>query len=548
MANFRRHRMDPAQLWLLPPSLDDLVGQDSEVRLLGEAVDAMDLTALYSSYSHTGRPAYDPASVVKVLLFAYSRGVRSSRRIAELVACDVRFMWLAKGDRPDFHTIARFRREKWELLQRVFAESVRLCTRAGLVLFESLSIDGTKIKANASRTSLVAAEELRAIEEILREAEAVDAEEDERFGEAAGRELPEGLKDPKERKTRLRQLLEELEKDQPKRVSATDPEARLMQTRVGVELCYNTQAAVDSLDQVVTAFGVVAQAWDNRQVLPMIEAAQENVGMLPDVVLADAGYSSEETLSGLHERGQQALIPSVAPAAQRDGDPAFAAAEFSYDPEHDALVCPKGRELHFRREHQGGSGRYRLYGATGCRGCSFYRQCVPGGKGNRTIRRSVIAELRDQMRKALATEEGQAVYAVRGETVEPVFGCLKQNLGFRRFLLRGLNGATAEAAILFTVHNVKKWMRWAREMALSRLSLGVSRLVIHLPPSGPKKSRRSALAWRTTNPTGRYETASASAGRSASASIHEAVQHPAGLRHFRQAATGGRVVGAIAEA
>ena len=157
--------------------------------------------------------------------------------------------------------------------------------------------------------------------------------------------------------------------------------------------------------------------------------------------------------------------------------------EFCYDSETDTLMCPQERELSFTGEYRFGSGTYRQYRAKRCQNCPFYSRCVPSGKGSRTIQRSVIAKLREAMRGALATPEGQAIYAVRRETVEPVFGCLKQNFGFRRFLLRGVKGAKAEAALVFTAHNVLKWIKWAKNELICHL------IALLVPPPRPQQSR-----------------------------------------------------------
>lgn len=466
MASFRQPLHDPTQLWLLPPSLDDLIARDANVRLLCDAIDAMDLTPLVDSYSHTGRPAYDPVSLLKVLLFAYSKGIRSSRKIEELLTFDVRFMWLARGDRPDFRTISRFRKQKWSSFGSVFVQSVHLCSRAGLVLFQSVSVDGTKVKANASKRSLKSPEEIEMeaiVQQVFREAEETDAAEDARFGTSRGDEIAEEFQDPTNRKQRLRELLDELERDSPKQVSTTDPESRFMQTRQGLALCFNVQAAVDSLDQVVVSQDVVTAAHDSEQLLPLVESATDNVGFKPDVVLADAGYSSEQTLLALSETGQTALIPGMVPPVRKGGDPAFDSGAFVHDPETDTLRCPAGRTLKLMGLYGPGSGQYRRYFAKGCKSCPHYRGCVPNGKGSRKVNVSVIADLRSGMRAAVQSEEGRATYAVRKETVEPVFGLLKHNLGFRQFVVRGIKGAKAESSLMFTVYNLTKWLKWARE-------------------------------------------------------------------------------------
>jgi len=226
MPRFKEPAQDPNQQWLFPPSLDDLVPAGSEVRLLSDAMDEMGWSALEGSYSETGRPAYHPRILAKVLVYAYSRGTRSSRRIEELVENDVRFMWLARGERPDFHTIARFRREKFCEIGVLLAESVRLCAAAGLVLLEWVAVDGTKVRANASKSSMYSADRLEAereaIERVLREAEEVDEEEDRLYGEGNGREIPGEMRDPESRRRKL---------EEPRRIGAGRASGSISQRR-----------------------------------------------------------------------------------------------------------------------------------------------------------------------------------------------------------------------------------------------------------------------------------------------------------------------------
>lgn len=464
---------DRSQGWLFPPSLDELVSADSEARLVDSAMELLDWSKLESSYSHRGRPAYSPRVLAKVLVYAYSKGVRSSRKIAELVANDVRFMWLARMERPDFHTIARFRKDRFCELGDLFGESVRLCAGAGLVLLSCVSVDGSKVRADVSRASLYDADriarERAMIDEILREAEEVDACEDREYGDWDGQSMPEQMKDPQVRRKRLKELADRMRDEGCKQISASDPDCTMMRTRVGVEPCYNVQAAVDSENQVVVAADVTSAPRDSAQLPGIVKQVGANVGLIPDVVLADSGYSSESSLSELSEMGQEALIPPCGkPKCGRKVG--ISSDAFVLETKRDVLICPAGRELRFRGEHRGGSGRYRRYSARGCKGCDLYEQCVPSGRGSRRVSLSVIADLRESMRRKLDSADGKRAFALRKQTVEPVFGHFKRNLGFDRFMLRGLAGAAAEVYLVATAHNIMKWAtaRLASANALTR--------------------------------------------------------------------------------
>jgi transposase len=474
MPHFKERRSSRGQVMLFPPSLDELVPLESEVRLLDEAMESMDWSGLESSYSEIGRPAYHPKIVAKALVYAYSKGIRSSRRIAELVTNDVRVMWLCEGEKPDYHTIARFRKERFGELGELFVESVHLCARAGLVLLRNVSADGSKLHADVSRSSLYdeerIAKERDEVDRILREAEAVDAEEARLYGDWDGCELPEQMKDPELRRQKLAELAEELREQKRKMISATDPECRMMMSNEGLQPAYNVQTVVDSEDQIIVATSVTNAETDHGQLPELLDQVEENTGLSPGVVLADSGYSSESTLIDLGKRGQEALIPACGEHKKQAATNRFASENFELDRERDVLTCPAGRELVFRDEHRKGGGTYRRYSAIGCRSCRFHAECVPLGRASRCVSRSVISELRRDMRQKLNTPEGKALFASRKATVEPVFGRIKQNWGMRRFVLRGLNGAAAEVYLAATAHNLMKWVAAQAAYAFLRIS------------------------------------------------------------------------------
>ena len=348
-----------------------------------------------------------------------------------MVANDVRFMWLSEGERPDFHTIARFRKEKLGELSSLFVESVRLCARAGLVLLKAVAVDGTKLRADVSSSSLYSAEqlssEIAAIERILREAEEVDCQEDQLYGESNGRELPEEMKEAASRHQKLVDLACRMREEGRKSISETDPECRLMRSGEVVRPSYNVQVAVDSSCQVIVAADVTTAEADYEQLPGVLEQVKENVGISPDVVLADAGYSSESTLKALAADGQEALIPASGRPRRAKGNTQFSAERFVGNQERDVLICPCGKELRFMRENRKGGGTYRVYAATGCRGCRHSRECIPSGKASRVVNVSVIADLRRKMRERLASEGGRKLFGLRKTTVEPVFGQIKHN-------------------------------------------------------------------------------------------------------------------------
>jgi len=460
MPQFKEMPQDPYQRWLMPLSLDDMVAADDEVRVLSEVMDRLDWSMLEISYSHRGTPPYPPKVMTKILVYAYSKGIRSSRKIEELVCSDVRYMWLSGMLKPDFHTIARFRKEKFDELSRLFADSVRLCKELGLINLNIAAFDGTKMAANASKASLYDKKrlerELEAVKEILREADEIDEREDAEHGDGNGREVPAHLKDAKSRKAILDELAKKLSDSNAKTISSTDTECRMMKTRDGIRPGFNVQVAVDSQNQVVLAMAVTNFQNDYGQLPDMVRRVQENCGMAPVVSLGDSGFSNEASLEALEEMGQDVLVAVNEHPSNTDSNNLFNSKCFLAHLERDVLVCPAGRELTFKGEYQLGSGRYRLYGCTGCSSCSFRNQCVKNGRGSRRVYVSCKEPLRQRMKEKLKSPGGKLVYALRKQIVEPVFGQIKHNRGFRQFLLRGIEGARAEMALLFMGHNLYK--------------------------------------------------------------------------------------------
>jgi len=211
----------------------------------------------------------------------------------------------------------------------------------------------------------------------------------------------------------------------------------------------------------------------------MVEEAERNTGQTPGVTLEDAGYPDEATLEWMEETGHDVLMPLQEHPQEAAREDPFASKCFIRDEERDVLICPAGRELSYRGTYRAGAGTYRRYSATGCKGCQFYRQCVPSGKGNRRIQVSVVAKQRERMLERIRSPEGRRLYGRRQESIEPVFGHVKANLGFRRFVTWGLRGATADCALLWLACNVAKCAARARGTGGS-LSSSLRRLSGHL--------------------------------------------------------------------
>ena len=460
MPRFKNMPMHPNQLMLFGQSVEEALPVDNDVRVFAEMMSYLNYSALESKYSDLGCPAYAPEIMARVLAYAYSKGIRSSRRIEELLGVDVRFIWLAGGLKPDHNTLARFRKNSSSELECLFKDSVKLCMRAGLVFLNSVSTDGTKIAAAASKKRIYNDErlerEMKRVERILQEAEEADRSEDESYGSGNGREIPEDLKNAHTRKEKLKEIARQLQESKGKNIVSSDPESRVMKTRShGKCPAYNLQASVDAENQIIVAIELTQSETDSGYLASMTAQIEENTGLSPDLLLADSGYVDEETFKWIEQSQHDVLMPPKEQPQEAKRNDLFASKCFIQDDKRDVLICPAGRELKFKGEHKTDSGTYRQYASSGCKNCSFYKQCCKKNP-NRRINISVVAHLRQAMRDRLKTDECKKLYSLRKETVEPVFGQMKTNKGFSRLLLHGYIGAIAETALMCLVHNITK--------------------------------------------------------------------------------------------
>ena len=471
MPRYKQMPLEPGQLMLFRQSVDDAIPKGCDVRGFADVMCCLDYSSLDGKCCERGCPPYPPRVMAKVLGYAYSKGIRSSRRIEQHLSYDVRFMWLAGGLKPDHNTIARFRKENWRELKGLFVQSARVCCEAGLVFLNVVSTDGSKIRAAASKKKMYnqarVERELAAVEKILQEAEETDRLEDEQGGCGGDDTLPEHLRDAKERKSRLEQIAKQLAASESKTVVVSEPESQAMETTEGVRPAYNLQACVDAESQVIVAMDLTQRENDTGQLPAMASQVEDVTGMSADTMLADGGYVTEETLRWTEECASDVLMPVSQHwrESRRDANDLFANRCFMLDDERDVLICPAGRELTFRGEYHTTSGGYRRYQACDCRSCSFYSQCVADSLKGKRISLSVVESQRAKMREKLANADSKKLYELRKQTVEPVFGRIKSSLGLSRFLLYGLEGATAETALMCIAHNVLKLMGSVAAMA-----------------------------------------------------------------------------------
>jgi len=438
--HFRPWKIDETHL--LPPSVQDYVAEDHLSRLIVSLVrESLDVSEIAGSYtSGLGQPPFDPRMMTGLLLHSYASGLYSSRRIARATVERADFMMIVAGDPPDFRTISEFRKRHLKALAGLFVQVLKLAEKAGLVKLGHVALDGTKIKANASKHKAMSYErmkkreaELRAeVDRWLAAAEAADAEEDKLYGQKRGDEMPDWMADKQRRLAKIREAKAELEaeakaaaaeetrrreegeknriaegrkkngktpappKPEPEgktQRNFTDPESRVLLTKDGYIQGYNAQAAVDAEAQIIVAHGLTQSMSDQDQLVALVDGIKKNLGRKPKEASADAGYCSEANLGALADRGIGAYIAT-------------------------------GRAKHPAQAQRKRSG-------------------------------PLTQAMRDKLKRA----GWRSRYRLRKQLVEPVFGQIKQARGFRQFLLRGIDKVKAEWALICTAHNLGKLAR-----------------------------------------------------------------------------------------
>lgn len=459
--NLRPYHQD--QMELFPPSVKSLIEDDHLCMIVNDVVKEMDLSCLYQKISHEGNPAYHPAMMLKILFYAYTRGIFSSRRIAQAVRENIPFIFLSAWQKPNFRTISDFRKNNLKELGLLFAQTVQLCNHLGMVKLGHVAIDGTKIKANASDAKTYDIRRIeKEMERWMEQAEAIDQEEDALYGsDKTGDEIPEEIRDHGKRIEKLRELKKKLEESGNEKINKTDPDAVFMKTGNGIKTSYNAQVSVDAEHQVILAADVTNQASDVEQLLPMVEQTEENTSGKIQQCSADAGYSSGENIKAMEKREIDAYIPDREYQAQQRGKAIdeFHKEHFIYNEDRDCYICPEGEALSFSHlQKRKNKEPLRIYRGRDCVACHFFGVCTSNKNGRTISRHPYEKELR-HMRQKLDSNSGKAVYGKRKHTVEPPFGHIKSIMGFTSFMIRGNDKVEGEFKLVSIAHNIRKiWL------------------------------------------------------------------------------------------
>jgi len=452
---------DRKQKIFFPQSIDEYIPEDAPVRAYDVFVDSLDLVELgiVIEPHKVGCPQYDPNIMLKLLLYGYSYGVRSSRKLERETHYNLSFIWLTSGLKPDHKTIAEFRRNNKSALKKVLRQCARLCVKLDLIEGNTLFVDGTKIRANASTRNTWTKKKCdkylaridKRIKEILSECDAADQKEK---GHPSLVKMKEELKNSEQLKSKVENILNEFKAEEKKSTNTTDPECTRFSSKQGYRACYNAQSVVDEKHGLIVSSDVVNENNDLHQFAGQIKQAHETLEKKCQTACADSGYSDIDELDKVGRQDIKVVVPSPRQARRKETGP-FDKYNFKYDPDNDYYICPEGHILTYRRtEIEKRRKAYRIKGSV-CKQCCHFGVCTKS-KFGRKVTRLIKEELREKLQVQYEQPESQSIYALRKQKVELPFGHIKYNLKVDTFLLRGLEGVKAEASILSSCFNIAR--------------------------------------------------------------------------------------------
>jgi transposase len=506
MSYFAQPVLGRDQRVLIPTTLDDAVADDHEVRVLDEILQSIDWSEWIAEYSQVrGQPPIHPRVLAAVLLYGMMRRIRSSRVLEYMTGHNIDFMWLTEGRKIDHTTLCKFRTRFKKQLKSLFRQVGQIALNIGLIRLGEVTFDGTRVKANNDRyeTSTAADVEKQLAElserfgKWLDEAERADATEDESLG-TSSEALPAELANAKARRERLKQAQQQLQAAEaarrkegidptknPPQLPSTDPDSKVLPNKEGgYAPNYTPLAAVDTHSDFIVYADVIADVAENTQTVTMVDEVTKDFGKQPEAVLADGLHATGPNIEALEQRGVEFFSPlSCETAANNPAvreDPSQPVPEdawsklpinpqtkkldkacFVYDEKENQYYCPLGKTLEFEKTkpetRQGQKITLQVYRCDSCEGCPLAGLCISEkNRGGRTVTRDNYAKIREQHAAKMQTPEARERYQRRFHAGETPFGWLKQTLGLRQFLLRGLVKVRTEWLWACTAHNVKK--------------------------------------------------------------------------------------------
>ena len=450
------------QMKLMPQSIEDYVSADNPVRAYDAFVEALDFQEIGIDINpeKVGNSEYDPRSMLKLLIYGYSYGVKSSRKLERECHHNMSFIWLMGGLKPDHKTIAEFRRRNKAALKKILGQCARMCIKLDLIAGNILFLDGTKIRANAGRNrshdkgyykELLSKLDNR-IEQLLTECEATDeSEEDVSSYVAMGKELSKS----QTLKNRIKEILDSFGSSDCEKTNQTDPDSAIMHSPQGSHSSYNIQSVVDDKNGLIMHVEAVSETSDIKQFARQVDQANELLEEPCKAACADAGYSDTDELEKIDGQGIKVIVPSQRQALHEDEGP-FSKSHFIYDQLQDCYICPENHRLRYSYTNKkNGKRQYRIEDKMFCRQCQYFRECTKAERG-RSIIRLRNEEIKLKLEAQYEEPVSQDIYNRRKMRVEHPFGHIKRNLKTDGFLLRRKDGVNAEISILATCFNLAR--------------------------------------------------------------------------------------------
>ena len=454
---------DRKQTLLFPEVLEDYIREDNPVRFIDVFVEGLDLVGMGFERAipkETGRPPYNPADLLRLYVYGYLNRTRSSRQLETEAGRNVELMWLMRKLRPDFKTIADFRRDNPQAIKKVCREVTLWCKRLELFGGELVAIDGSKFVAvNSPKRNFTEKKLKRMIEEIdakidqyLKE---LDRQDKQEVGERSlsTEELKEKIERYKQRRGQYEQLKKDLEQSGESQISLTDPQSRSMRVGHGVEVSYNVQIVVDHKHKLVLEHEVVNEVTDQGQLSTMAKKAKETLEVESLEVVADRGYYNGEEVKACEQSGITAYVPKPNNSSNLKRG-LFTKEDFVYDGGKDCYRCPAGKELSYRFNSVEQGRAVRSYEIFGCNRCELKSKCSINQRGRRRITRWMDEAILEAMARRVA--EHPEKVELRKCLAEHPFGTIKRVMNQGYFLMRGLTKVGAEASLTILAYNLKR--------------------------------------------------------------------------------------------
>jgi len=470
---FKKDPTDYNQRTLMTTNVFDLLSEDDDCFIYEDILSQINTKSIEEKFSMIGQHAYHPKRVTAILIYTYSQGIFSSRKIEQKCSQDLSFMYISHRNCPDFRVLSDFRKDNWKFFVECFKASVKIASSLGMVSLGHVGIDGSKFGANTSKHKAASYFHIKAnenklkqqIEDLLKKAENTDAAEDKIYHNGKGYSIPDDLKIKEKRLEKIKKIKKELEKreqkenpkekiDPKKQISYADTDAKMMKSRGSFEYCYNGQISVDSKNQIIVGQHLTRNANDKAELAKALTEIESNTDKLPDKASLDSGYRTSDNILTLASSKIDGYIATGKGEKEnlKDTNKKIGKSQFLYDIKKDIFICPAGHKLELKS-----IGKKRIYKAAGkvCWGCSFKNKCSAKKGNTATIYTDksgiILAVMAEKMKK----DSSKEIYAKCKIIVEPVFGQIKTG-GFRRFSLRGFKKAGGEFSLVCAVSNFKK--------------------------------------------------------------------------------------------